>query len=139
MDRLLNGGHMRLSSIVEGWKYLHLKRQGTTDAIHSPNQPLLQLLLDNGGLAESSLSWAPGQDAGVFRPREEVDNIHDAFFMDVPGLQNIGRRQILLFGGAVQSPFRLYAEIASLILVEKPTEYGRRVKVRPIAKIRHKD
>jgi hypothetical protein len=64
-------------------------------------------------------------------PGEEVDDVYDALLMDVPGLEDVGRGQILLLGGAAQVPVRVYAEVASLVLVKELAEDGGRVEVRP--------
>jgi hypothetical protein len=42
--------------------------------------------------------------------------------MDVAGLQNVGRWEILLLGGAAEMGSRVDAEVASLILVQETAE-----------------
>jgi hypothetical protein len=62
---------------------------------------------------------------------KEVYQINDAFFTNVSGLQNIGRREVLLLGCVGLILWRGNAEVASLIFVQESAEDGRRVEVGP--------
>ena len=69
----------------------------------------------------------------VLRPRKEIHQIHNAVFVDIPGLQDIGGRKVLLLRGEVDSRSRRDAEVSALVLVEKSAEDGRRIEVGPEA------
>lgn len=58
----------------------------TTDAFHSANQPLLELVLDLGYLSIGIKLNTSGRDLGAFRTREKVDHVNNAIFMNGPRL-----------------------------------------------------
>lgn len=110
---------------------MRTKCQGTANAFDSPNKPLLQLLLNRGCLSESVQLVAFCHDLGALGARKEIDQVDDAILVDVAGLQDAGRWQVLLFGGASNVLRRRNAKVAANVLVQETAEDGRGVKVRP--------
>lgn len=101
------------------------------NTLHTPNQPLLQLILDNHRLPERHLLLLLRQDTRVLGAREEVNQVHGSVFMDVPGLQDVGRGEVLLLGRVGDALGRGDVEVAALICVEKAAEYGGGIEVGP--------
>jgi len=66
----------------------------------------------------------------MFWAWEEVDQIGDAIFVDVAGLEDVGRWEVLLFRSVVDL-LGGNDEIAALILVQKPAEDRWRVEIWP--------
>ena len=70
------------------------------DAFDSTNKPFLELFLDARHLTINALLRSLENDLCVLWPREEIDDISHAILVDVASLQDIGRGQVLLLGGA---------------------------------------
>jgi len=103
----------------------------TTNALDSSNQPFLQFILDRQGLAEWHLLLRLCNHLGVLRTGEEIDQIHDSFFMYISRLQDIGGREILLLGSEGCISSGLDGKMASFVLIEQSAEDGRGIKVWP--------
>ena len=63
--------------------------------------------------------------------REEVYQINNAFFVDVPGLQDVRRGEVLLLRRVGFVCRRRDAEIAAFVLVKQTAEERGRIEVRP--------
>ena len=114
--------------------YSHTQVHLAPDAFHSADQPLLQFILDSNSLAEGALFCGLRgfrNDVGDLRAGKEVHQVHNPFFVDVTGLEDIRGRQILLLRGVGFFCRRADAEVATLVLVEQTAEYGGRIKIRP--------
>lgn len=103
----------------------------TPDALDTTDQPLLELLLDTRHLPVGALFGPLEDDLGVLWPGEEIDNIDDSIFVDVACLQDVGRREILLLGGAAEMVSRVDVEVTPLVLVQETAEDGGRVELGP--------
>lgn len=64
----------------------HTYGQGSTNALHTPDGPFLQLFLHSHGLTIGILLVAFGHDFGALGPRKKVHDIDDAFLVNVSGL-----------------------------------------------------
>lgn len=105
--------------------------QPAANALDTADQPPLELLLDAGHLAVHALLEPLGDDLGVLGAGEEVDEVHNAILVDVARLEDVGRREILLLGGAAEACGRVDAEMAPFVLVQETAEDGGRVELGP--------
>ncbi len=101
------------------------------NTLHTSNQPLLQLILDNHRLPERQLLLLR-QDSRVLWTREEVNQVHGSLFVDVPGLEDVGRGEVLLLSRVLDALGRGDVEVASTLCIEKTAEYGGGIEVGPV-------
>ena len=103
----------------------HTQVNLASDAFHSPDQPLLQLILNSDSLTEGALFCGLGSfrnNMCALRAREEIYQVHNPFFVDVSCLQDIRGREVLLLCGVGFLCRRTDAEVATLVLVEQTAE-----------------
>jgi hypothetical protein len=90
--------------------------------------------LDSNGLAKGALLGGFGgfrHNVRAPRAREEVYQVNDAFFVDVPGLQDVRGGEVLLLRRVGLVCRRRDTEVAAFVLVQQTAEDGGRIEVRP--------
>ena len=115
--------HLRgVSSVIcLQWSWSRTQVHLASDAFHSPDQPLLQLVLHSNGFTEGALFCSLGSfcnHVSTLWAGEEVHQVHNPFFVDVSGLQDVRGREVLLLRGIGFLCRRTDTEVATFVFVE---------------------
>lgn len=112
--------------LTEGWTDFHVHVDLASHALDSSYEPLLKIRplgYISSVLTRDDFGVILSVHGLVVGSRQEVDNIHDALFLEVACLENIACWKIVLLCRAKIIVLWVDGEVATLILVKYTTKY----------------